>query len=167
MRSVQNHVCNTQRPGMSWLSLDFSLFKVFLFNFLHGTKIIMKWATESTNSWRQFTTPPGVCQSSFIWKAEAFEGTRGELFMALQKPGANFIATKLPNWSPQIMGNRMRESGWIWGDYLWRRWSFSYLSNEKRAPGCLGVYRGLHYHDGITINHEIRIPINLPGFNGK
>ncbi len=47
------------------------------------------------------------------------------------------------------------------------------LSNEKRAPGCLG-YIGdefLPSYIGIImdyfISHEIRIPINQPGFNGK
>ena len=43
------------------------------------------------------------------------------------------------------------------------------MSNEKRAPGCLG-YIGdeiLHRDIGITINHDIRISIKQPGFNGK
>ena len=40
-----------------------------------------------------------------------------------------------------------------------------HVSNEKRAPGCLG-YIGdeiLPSYIGIIINHEIRIPINQPG----
>ena len=44
------------------------------------------------------------------------------------------------------------------------------LSNEKK-PWLVGFYWGLYYpvpsYIGIIINHEIRIPINHPGFNGK
>ena len=35
------------------------------------------------------------------------------------------------------------------------------MSNEKRAPSCLGSFSGddaLHSYMGITKNHEIRIP---------
>ena len=42
------------------------------------------------------------------------------------------------------------------------------LSSEKRPPGCL-EYIGdeiLPSYIGIKISHEIRIPINQPGFNG-
>ena len=45
---------------------------------------------------------------------------------------------------------------------------YTYMSNEKH-PGCLG-YIGdkiLLSYIGIIINHEMRIPINQPGFNGK
>ena len=42
------------------------------------------------------------------------------------------------------------------------------MSNEKRAPGCLG-YIGddiLPSYVGSITNHEIRTPIKQPGFNG-
>ena len=39
---------------------------------------------------------------------------------------------------------------------------------KKRAPGCLGFIgdEQLPSYLGIIINHEIRIPINQPGFHG-
>ena len=42
------------------------------------------------------------------------------------------------------------------------------LSNEKNT-GCLACIGDeiLPNYIGIIINHEIRIPINQPGFNGK
>ena len=43
------------------------------------------------------------------------------------------------------------------------------MSNKKGTPGCLGYLRDeiLPSYIGVIINHEIRIPINQPGFNGK
>ena len=45
----------------------------------------------------------------------------------------------------------------------------TYLSHEKKAPGCLG-YIGdeiLPRYEGITINHEIKTTIQQAGFTGK
>ena len=46
-----------------------------------------------------------------------------------------------------------------------------HVSNEKRAPdwlGYIGDYTILPNYTGIIINHEIRIPINQPGWlHGK
>ena len=53
----------------------------------------------------------------------------------------------------------------------WRsRQKVGHLSSENRAPGCLGVYRGWNPSQlcgDYFINHEIRIPIQQPGFHGK
>ena len=44
------------------------------------------------------------------------------------------------------------------------------MSNEKRAPGCLGYLLGMKSYPAkcpdYFINHDIRIPINQPGFHG-
>ena len=45
----------------------------------------------------------------------------------------------------------------------------SQMSSEKKKPGWLD-YIGDEIpprYIGIIINHEIRIPVNQPGFNGK
>ena len=45
-----------------------------------------------------------------------------------------------------------------------------HVNNEKKGPWLFSVYRGLCHYPVIFrdyfINHEVRIPINQPGFNG-
>ena len=133
-----------------WVGLDFSLLKVFLFNFLHGTKIIMKWATESTNSWLQFTTPtrclPVVLHLE-SWSLRRHKGDRGELSRLWKKPVGKFHRNQKQT-AKLVTSNHGKstwgKSGWIWEDYLLETVKFQLLEQWKvRAPGCLGVFWGI------------------------